>query len=619
MSLTDDFDRVRRSRPCPVCGSSKYCMTERPELWTDGKARVLCTKDESDQSWGEGEQIGWLHWVPQNAVSQDSRGNSTKPPKQTYRSVDAAARAALGGLKREYSRSTESRRDTYWDRDHNIVLIKLRLDTGEFDADTGKEIKRILPLSPYQGKWIIGDPRTDSPLPLFALPELLDRPDEQVVVVEGEKAAQALLDEGVLATTWHNPARPQGTDWSVLQGRDVVLLPDNDSKGEQAMERVGACLAGFPQTSLRRGHLPGLPPKGDAHDFLEALDGDKRAQLLDCLTPNKLQHIDVEGNSPFPIYFARDLDRLPKREMLIDGVLASKSLAALYGKSGSGKSFLALSIALSVQTGTTWMGHETVQGDVCWIAAEGFEEMRDRVWEWEQQEGVDGGDLMILDGSPAIVETGEVANVVESIRALSRNLSLIVIDTMADTFGDKDENSTRDMRLYLKGLKTFQSECPDTAILVVHHTGHEARRERGSSSFRAAMDIMLSVHQNDGVISLSKIKQRFRLSMNKLVFNLHEGERSCYLAVSTAPTAAEQNTLGHAADENRVLNTIRDHPGCSTKQLQEIAGFGRTKINQIKQRLKAAGRIETRGSGRKQQWHIVSEGSAEPSAESGGH
>jgi hypothetical protein len=65
-------------------------------------------------------------------------------------------------------------------------------------------------------------------------------PDELVVVVEGEKAAQALLDAGfnALGTVTGAGATPGPEALEVLSGFEVVLWTDNDDPGRSHMERV---------------------------------------------------------------------------------------------------------------------------------------------------------------------------------------------------------------------------------------------------------------------------------------------------------------------------------------------------------------------------------------------
>jgi putative DNA primase/helicase len=71
----------------------------------------------------------------------------------------------------------------------------------------------------------------DQPRPLYNLDQLTARPDAAVLVVEGEKtadAAQALLPAYVV-TCWQGGANAiTKTNWEPLQGRKVLVWPDND-------------------------------------------------------------------------------------------------------------------------------------------------------------------------------------------------------------------------------------------------------------------------------------------------------------------------------------------------------------------------------------------------------
>jgi putative DNA primase/helicase len=82
--------------------------------------------------------------------------------------------------------------------------------------------------------------RFDRPRPLYRLDELAARPNDQVMVVEGEKAADAaqrlLVGHGIIVTTWPGGAKAlRHVDWSPLQGRDVLLWGDADAVGATAM------------------------------------------------------------------------------------------------------------------------------------------------------------------------------------------------------------------------------------------------------------------------------------------------------------------------------------------------------------------------------------------------
>ncbi|MEW5890380.1 MAG: phage/plasmid primase, P4 family [Pseudomonadota bacterium] len=82
------------------------------------------------------------------------------------------------------------------------------------------------------------------PRPLYNQPGMKD--SAQVVLVEGEKCAQALIDAGICATTaMHGANAPvDKTDWSPLSGKAVLIWPDRDKPGwAYAMAAAQAALA----------------------------------------------------------------------------------------------------------------------------------------------------------------------------------------------------------------------------------------------------------------------------------------------------------------------------------------------------------------------------------------
>ena len=72
--------------------------------------------------------------------------------------------------------------------------------------------------------------------PLYNLQEIVSRPDVPVMIVEGEKAAEAaklLFPEYVVTTSCMGSASPRSSNWSCLSGRDVIIARDNDLTGSR--------------------------------------------------------------------------------------------------------------------------------------------------------------------------------------------------------------------------------------------------------------------------------------------------------------------------------------------------------------------------------------------------
>jgi replicative DNA helicase len=124
------------------------------------------------------------------------------------------------------------------------------------------------------GRWAMKAMPT--PRPLYRLPAVLSSTGP-LWVCEGEKAADALVSIGLEATTSPGGAEAAGkADWSPVAGREVVVVPDHDDPGEAYAADVArlarAARAGSVLVVRLVDLWPGLPVKGDAHDWVEAHD-----------------------------------------------------------------------------------------------------------------------------------------------------------------------------------------------------------------------------------------------------------------------------------------------------------------------------------------------------------
>lgn len=90
--------------------------------------------------------------------------------------------------------------------------------------------------------------------PLYNLQEITARTDVPVMVVEGEKTAEAaklLFPEYVVTTSCMGSASPRSSNWSFLKNRDVIIVPDNDSTGAKYAGTINDILKRVEAKSIR--------------------------------------------------------------------------------------------------------------------------------------------------------------------------------------------------------------------------------------------------------------------------------------------------------------------------------------------------------------------------------
>jgi len=115
-----------------------------------------------------------------------------------------------------------------------------------------------------------------APRRLYGLDALTSRPDAPVIVVEGEKCADALAAEMTdhVVVTWSGGGKAAGkTDWSPLAGRNVTIWPDADEEGAATVQ--GWRTSGGEQR-------PGLLDLIPAQARVARPDGAERPKGWDC-------------------------------------------------------------------------------------------------------------------------------------------------------------------------------------------------------------------------------------------------------------------------------------------------------------------------------------------------
>lgn len=99
---------------------------------------------------------------------------------------------------------------------------------------------------------------------------MVERPDDPIIICEGEKDVDRLWDIGLLATTNAKGALNWKPEFNAtLTGRDLIILTDNDEKGRKRTAKLLPMLAPVAK-SVKALDLPDLPPCGDISDWLDA-------------------------------------------------------------------------------------------------------------------------------------------------------------------------------------------------------------------------------------------------------------------------------------------------------------------------------------------------------------
>lgn len=115
--------------------------------------------------------------------------------------------------------------------------------TVRYEVENGARHKYYLPWRFIDGGW--RQKSAPKPRLLYNLPALTNRPTAPVLMVEGERTAEAAqtLLQGMVVTCWAGGANAVGhADLTPLRGRTVRLVPDADEPGNAAMQQLAETL-----------------------------------------------------------------------------------------------------------------------------------------------------------------------------------------------------------------------------------------------------------------------------------------------------------------------------------------------------------------------------------------
>jgi len=186
------------------------------------------------------------------------------------------------------------------------------------------------------------------------------------------------------------------------------------------------------------------------------------------------------------------IQALPPQKWRVKYVLPTTGLAALFGPSGSGKSFLALDLASCISRGAPWFGIRVNQAPVLYVMLEGEGGIRNRIAAHESAHGPLPADLFgVITQSFQLTTPQDVID----LGAASPSGAVIFIDTLNRAAPTSDENSSKEMGIILQAAKDLQL-MTQGLVIVVHHTGKDSSKGmRGHSSLHAALDAAIEVER----------------------------------------------------------------------------------------------------------------------------
>ncbi|WP_264707718.1 AAA family ATPase [Wolbachia endosymbiont (group B) of Agriphila straminella] len=377
----------------------------------------------------------------------------------------------------------------YYDESDQVIATVYRYNT-----DSGK---RYLPFDVKRSSFTPPQIR-----PLYNISGIMK--SDKVILVEGEKCADALIEQGITATTAMLGANAQieKTDWSPLKGKHVIIWPDNDEPGKQYAEKVVKKLTFLGVLSLTLLEIPDNKPKGwDSADGIE-----EKMNIPEFIENNSKKIIVKQLLNIQEWSVERFIGPVPEQKFLVEGLFPLGVTSILAAMGDTGKGMLLLDLALKVASrkdqpcgfGPLVTEHGSV---VIFSAEDDMSEIHRRLERLDSQcerlkykdrlfivplPNVSGSLTIIKSVSGKVIETSpEFESITKQLNKI-KDLKLIVFDPLA-SFVHADLNTDPAVGDYLMSLLSDLAGSTGASIITAHHM-RKPKSEKPISTVEQARD-----------------------------------------------------------------------------------------------------------------------------------
>ena len=489
----------------------------------------------------------------------------------------------------------------YEDEDGEQLFIKQRFKTN---TAKGKDYKLVSIGPDGTKRYSMSGTR----LVPYRFPELLNAKTagRTIFLTEGEKAADALVSIGVIATSAHAGSGSWPEEITqYFAGAVVIMVPDNDLAGWKYAHKVAAALVPVVK-SLRILDLPVEEATDDAWEWVNVLGGTRQelvelakvsplvtsaddvtvparlvapqemvAPVQPQVSPGNVHQETDKTYKPFKIESWQSVKDEPVN-WLIQDVIPEKSFVALYGPPASFKSFIAMDIAECIASGRPWLGKEiNGTGPVLYIAGEGHGGIGARIAAIKQHHNTpDEAQVYVVRSQINLRSSVEdftnlILAIDELVQLIGVQLRMIVIDTLARSFGGGNENSSDDMGAFIQATGKIQNRYR-CSLMLLHHAGKDTTKGlRGHSSLLGAVDTQMEIirfpQTREGLILMSKQKdgedgQNYGFEAIEVELPLREGEMNASksLAIKHRETISGEMEKARKGQETKEPPDVTD-------------------------------------------------------------
>ena len=331
--------------------------------------------------------------------------------------------------------------------------------------------------------------------PLYNQPAI--RSAELVILVEGEKAAEALIEHGICATTAMNGASApvDKTDWSPLAAKRVLIWPDKDAAGWQYAEAAAQAALNIGASSVAI-----LMPPADRPDKWDAADAVDDGMDVSAFIANTGRQAVVKTRSNAQAFslghLLADTSPMPD-DIIAPRILTPSGLLVFGGAPKVGKSDFLLSWLVHMAAGVDFLSFKPSHPlRVFYLQAEiQYHYLRERIRQINLPPEVieKAHDKLVVTPQLKLIlnEAGIVTVTALIKKHFPDGLDIIVIDPIRNVFDGGEagasENDNNAMLFFLRDRveQLRDNVDPSAGIILVHHTKKLSKKQVDEDPFQA--------------------------------------------------------------------------------------------------------------------------------------
>lgn len=423
-----------------------------------------------------------------------------------------------------------------------VTRYQIRDAAGELQAvhvrEDRADSKRMWWETPTGARGLAGVRVVD--LPLYRSEHLAELPGDVVVIVEGERAADAAAGYGLLSvgTVTGASATPSASALEVLRGRRVALWPDADPPGHLHMRRLARALHGIAE-SIAIVTTPHTAPKGwDCADLPTDCEGAVAAYTLVSLArPWDAAECDTHGSDSCdachgPEQAEPEREAEPRAEnplikslvgaaelvaegrrlretgvsYVVDGIIPAYGMAGFvagYAKVGKTSSFglpLLRAVAARGDDEREFLGRRVTPCPALWVELENPRQYLG----YQAAASLDGTEDLIFLTAPLTLDEKVMGWLEDLIAQLERRFVYVSTFAAGCSALMRDENDNAGMARVVETLKSSARRSGVPHLFEAHagkgeDQGADAdpiKSLRGASAAAAAADFVLNVRRD---------------------------------------------------------------------------------------------------------------------------